>query len=195
MEHNATINSKDRNKHNVMYDALSYGNEEIIDYLLTFKELELNNLDIDNNSIFQHKYIQMNAEIGMKLIERGADPTIINNNGSSFLYDCAKKGIKNYHILLFAIEKGFNINAKIRRQWNEKLEAIKEGGPIDWQLAEAFASTGTVWGSSFRHLEIQAEASGFSAALNSGKSSSGFTTKMITVNGADGGRISRAISG
>lgn len=113
LEHNANINSKDRNKHNVMYDALSYGNEEVIDYLLTFKELELNNLDIDKNSIFQHKYIQMNNEIGMKLIASGADPTIINSNGSSFLYDCSKKGMENYHILLLAIEKGFNISEKI----------------------------------------------------------------------------------
>ncbi len=126
LEYKADINSTDRKKRNVMYDALSYGNKEVINYLLTFKELELNHLDTDNNSIFQHKYIKMNNEIGMMLIENGANPTIINNNGSSFLYDCAIKGMENYNILICAIEQGFDINAKIANKNSITIGIVNE---------------------------------------------------------------------
>jgi len=57
------------------------------------------------------------------------------------LHDAA---IQDLGAKILSAPGNFNVNAKIRRQWNEKLEAIKSGGPIDWHLAEAFAFAGCV---------------------------------------------------
>lgn len=74
---------------------------------------------------------------------------ITQNASDDSLFRQVKTGLNDATIQdlgkkIFSAPSAFNVHPKIRRQWNEKLEAIKEGGPIDWQLAEAFAFAGSL---------------------------------------------------
>jgi len=113
LEHNASINSKDIQNRNVLYDAISYGHKDFIKYLLEFNELELNNIDTDKNTIFTHSTIQRDDNIATMLIEKGANPTILNKDGNSFLSQCALRGTKAIPIIKTSIKHGFDINCKL----------------------------------------------------------------------------------
>ncbi|HCU06844.1 MAG TPA: 2-oxoglutarate dehydrogenase E1 component [Holosporales bacterium] len=72
---------------------------------------------------------------------------ITQNSSDESMFKQVKTGlndttIQNLGKKIFSGPSDFHVHPKIRRQWNEKLEALKEGGPIDWQLAEAFAFAG-----------------------------------------------------
>ncbi len=114
IEHGADINIVNNQNRNVLYDALSYNNEDFLDFLLQFDKLELNNIAIDQSSVFNHKSVRENPNLAMKLIAKGADPTMVDKHGRSFLYECALNGIEGLQIINFAVQKGFNINAQLR---------------------------------------------------------------------------------
>lgn len=114
IEHGADINSKDNKNRNVLYDAMSYNNEKFIDYILSFGNLELNNIDTSKDSILNHNSIKNNNSMASKLIDKGANPTLLDRSGKSFLCRCALNGIDGLHLIHQAIEKGFDINSKIK---------------------------------------------------------------------------------
>jgi ankyrin repeat protein len=110
----ADINSKDNHHRNVIFDALSFGDENFISYLLELKDpsIDLNNLDDDLNTIMHHKEVENNETIAKKLIEAGADVTIQNAKGETFLTNLAKKGDKAKELLELALQNGADVNAK-----------------------------------------------------------------------------------
>lgn len=113
LENGADINSKNNQNRNVIYDAVSYGNLEFIEYLLSFDNLELNNIDTSKDTILNHKTVKRNDNIAIMLIENGADPTIINSDGKTYLSNCALIGIDSLDIINTIIKCGFDINSKI----------------------------------------------------------------------------------
>lgn len=113
LENGADINSKNNQNRNVIYDAVSYGNLEFIEYLLSFDSLELNNIDTSKDTILNHKTVKRNDNIAIMLIENGADPTIINSDGKTYLSNCALIGIDSLDIINTIIKCGFDINSKI----------------------------------------------------------------------------------
>ena len=124
LNYGADVNAKDNKNRNVLYDALSYGNEEFIDYLLTFEELNLNCVDSEQNSIMHHNFVKENEEIAIKLIEHGADPTIKNKNGNTFLCDSALKGMDGFNVVETAIKKGCNINSRVADENSILIELV-----------------------------------------------------------------------
>ena len=124
LEHGADINSKDNKNRNVMYDALSYGNEEFIDYLLNFKELDLNNIDVDDNTIMHHKMVKNNDKLAMKLIENGAKTTIKDKNGDTFLCYTALRGMEGIEVVDAALKKGCDVNSRVADENSILMELI-----------------------------------------------------------------------
>ncbi len=110
----ADINSKDKHHRNVIFDALSYGDENFINFLLELKDpkIDLNNLDDELNTIMHHKQVADNDEIAKKLIEAGADVTIQNIKGETFLTNLAKRGDKAKELIELALKKGANANVR-----------------------------------------------------------------------------------
>ena len=113
IENGADINSKDNNGRNIIFDALSYGDENFISYLLSFKDLELNNIDVNGNSIMHHPQVKAHDNLAIMLIKAGADTTIQNRLGHTYLCDTALRGIEADHIVKLAINYGADINSKV----------------------------------------------------------------------------------
>ena len=113
VEYGANINSLDKHNRNVIYDALSYGDENFILWLLSLEQdIELNNKDSNLNTVLHHPEAMKNDAIAAKLIERGADPTIKNAKGESFLCKTALRGAEATKLIDIAIEYGADINSK-----------------------------------------------------------------------------------
>ena len=113
VEHGADINSKDLRNRNVIFDALSYGNDTFINYLLEHKHLELNNVDTNSDSIMHHPQVIKDDERAKKLIQNGADPTIKDKDGETFLCNTALRGMEAYHIIDTALQEGVDINSRV----------------------------------------------------------------------------------
>ncbi|MEA3352998.1 MAG: ankyrin repeat domain-containing protein [Campylobacterota bacterium] len=124
LEHGANINSKDNKGRHVLYDALSYGNIEFIDYLLTFKNLDLNNVDIEQNTILHHNFVKENDDLAIKFMQHGANPNIKDKEGNTYLSITALKGIESFYIIEEAIKLGFNISARVADENTILIEVI-----------------------------------------------------------------------
>jgi len=107
------VNINDKNNRNVIFDAISYGDETIINTILS-TDINLNQKDIDGETILHKKEALQNDELCIKLIEKGANPTICDNEGKNLLFHIATRGIEGGRLLDVAIEHGCNINAKVR---------------------------------------------------------------------------------
>ena len=115
IEYGADINSTDKQHKNVIFDALAYGDENFILYLLSIEEpekIELNNQDRDLNTVMHHKEILTNDKLAQLFIEHGADPTIKNAKGESFLCKTALKGKKAAKLIDVALAHGADINMR-----------------------------------------------------------------------------------
>jgi len=113
INYGANVNSQDKHHRNVIFDALSYGDENFIIYLLTLEEpkIHLNNVDDNLNTIMHHSEVENNDEIALKLIDAGADVTIPNAKGETFLCKAALRGMDAEGLVKLALKKGANINA------------------------------------------------------------------------------------
>lgn len=107
----ANTNNIDNKNRNILYDALSYGDQGFIQYLLNLENLELNLLDEDGNSIMHHVEVIKDDDVAKKLLIAGADPTIKNANGESFLLTTALRGESGEGLIDIALENGANVNS------------------------------------------------------------------------------------
>ena len=124
IKYGADINIKDDNNRNVLFDAISFGDKKFIEYLLGFENLELNDIDIDQNSIMHHPQVIKDDEKAIKLIEAGADTTLQNKNGEIYLCNAALRGIEAKHIVDKALENGADINARVTENRTILMELI-----------------------------------------------------------------------
>lgn len=112
IDFNIDVNIKDSQNRNVIFDSVNYGDPQIIDTVLEQKQLELNNIDINGKTVLHQKIVLDNDDIALKLLEKGADPTICDKNGMNYLTYTALKGIAGKEMLNKAITLGCNLNAK-----------------------------------------------------------------------------------
>jgi len=111
IKHGANINTLDSKGKHILYDALSYGDPVFFRYLLANKNIELNHIDEDGNTLMQHPQIEQNDILAKDLLGAGADPTILNAKGESYLYKTALRGEEAFDIIDLALEQGANVNA------------------------------------------------------------------------------------
>jgi ankyrin repeat protein len=130
IDYGADVNHKDNRNRNVIFDALAFGNEDFINYLLEINGIELNNIDLDQNSVMNHHEVINNDNIARKLIEKGADTTIKDKNGNTYLCRSALKGIEAYDIVAFALEHGADINSRVLNENTILMELISSYSKI-----------------------------------------------------------------
>ena len=107
----ANINTLDNKGKHIVYDALSYGDPVFVRHLLTYDGIELNDIDKDGNTLMQHPQIEQDDTLAKDLLIAGADPTILNSKGESYLYKTALRGSVADDIIEIALSHGANVNA------------------------------------------------------------------------------------
>jgi len=118
------INITDKNNRNVIFDAISYGDEKMITNLLETKRIDLNLVDMSGETILHKKEVLSNDELCIKLLKKGADATICDNDGKNLLYHSAIKGMEGSKLLAVALEQGCNINTSVKNNNTILMEAL-----------------------------------------------------------------------
>ncbi len=114
MRYSANINIVDKHNRNILFDAISYGDDKLISKLLSTGELNINTIDSDGDTLLHKTEVLTNDNLAKKLLHYGADPTINDKDGQNFLFHTALRGEEGMELLDLAIEKGCNINGRIR---------------------------------------------------------------------------------
>lgn len=118
------VNSVDKNNRNVVFDAVSYGDETMIETMINTEGINLNLVDNTGETILHKKEALENEDLCIKLIEKGADPTVCDKEGKNLLYHTAIKGMDGSRLLDVAIEYGCNINATVRNNNSILMETM-----------------------------------------------------------------------
>jgi len=124
IEYDADINSTDKNGRNVIFDALSYGSNSFLEYLISLDNIELNNIDINQNSIMHHSEVIKDDSKALMLIEAGANVTLQNKEGETYLCNTALRGMDGYLLLDTALKHGANINSRVANENSILMELI-----------------------------------------------------------------------
>ena len=112
IESGANLNNIDNRKRHVLYDALSYGDKDFLEYLLSKKGLELNEIDEDGNTLMQHPQVEQDDNLAKDVLIAGCNPTLLNAKGESYLYKTALRGKEAENIIHTALECDADVNVK-----------------------------------------------------------------------------------
>ena len=107
----ANINTLDNKGKHILYDALSYGDHSFVRHLLTYKNIELNDIDKEGNTLMQHPQIEQDDNLAKDLIIAGSNPSIRNVKGESYLYKTALRGSEANDIIDLCLLYGADVNA------------------------------------------------------------------------------------
>jgi ankyrin repeat protein len=136
IENGVDINIKDYNGRNVIFDALSFGDKKFIQYLLSFEHLELNNVDKNQNSIMHHPQALQDDDNALNLIRAGADATLKDKEGQTFLCSSALRGMEAKDIVDAALEAGNDINSKVKNNNSILMELVAASANISEKESE-----------------------------------------------------------
>ena len=114
IKHSADINVLDKNNRNILFDAIAYGEDKLISKILATGELNINTVDSEGHTILHKHEVLSDDSLAKKLLYHGADPTIIDKDGKNFLFHTALRGEDGEELLDIAVEKGCNINGRVR---------------------------------------------------------------------------------
>jgi len=112
IENGANLNNIDKRGRHVLYDALSYGDKDFLDYLLSKKGLKLSDIDEDGNTLMQHPQVEQDDRLAKEVLLAGCNPTLLNSKGESFFYKTVLRGEEANFIVNTALECGADVNVK-----------------------------------------------------------------------------------
>ena len=95
---------------NLIFDAVSNGNIDIIRKVCSLKEVNINQVNDERITVLHKEIVIKNIDLALLLIDFGANPTILDKNGKSFLFYALEKGIKNIAVFEKAFHLGYNLN-------------------------------------------------------------------------------------
>ncbi len=121
----SNINHIDAKGRNIIFDAVIDNNEQIIDIILTVDNLNLNILDGEGQTILHLKQVFANDELAKKLIQHGANPTILGNEEKSYLLHVVLDNIGTEDIVTVAVESGFDLNTPLKDNNSILMEITK----------------------------------------------------------------------
>ena len=118
------LDNCDIHGNNLIFDAVANGNIEIIKKVGSLKELNINQVNRDGNTILHKDLVTGNNELALLLMELGANPTITDKDGKNFLFYAISKGIKNIDLIEKALELDCNINSRSNKNKTLLMESI-----------------------------------------------------------------------
>lgn len=112
LNNGADINSVDNYGRIVLYDALAYGDQGFLRYLLSLDKLNINHIDDEGNTLMQYPEVHKNDSIAKDILAAGIDPTIQKENEESFFYKTMIREDKDAEdVIELALANGANVNA------------------------------------------------------------------------------------
>ena len=117
-----SISNCDIHGNNLIFDALANGSIEIIKKIAAIDKININQINEDGNTILHKESVLKNTKLSILLMELGANPTILDKYGKSFLFYSIAKGIDSLEIIEKAIKLNYNIN--IKNAQNKTLKCI-----------------------------------------------------------------------
>ena len=124
IEVSKALGNCDIHGNNLIFDAVANGNIDIIKKVGALKEVNINQVNNDGNTILHKEIVLKNNNLALLLMDLGADPTILDKNGKNFLFYAISKGIKNISILEKAVDLGCNINSRSSENKTLLMESI-----------------------------------------------------------------------
>lgn len=118
------INNCDIYGNNIIFDAVANGSSELLKKIASIKGVNINQVNKENKTILQKEAVLINTKLAIILMDLGADPTIIDQNGKNFLFYAVSQGIKSAEIIDEAITLGCNINARSKFNTTILIESL-----------------------------------------------------------------------
>ncbi|MBD3831125.1 MAG: ankyrin repeat domain-containing protein, partial [Arcobacter sp.] len=124
IEVTTNLGNCDVHGNNLIFDAIANGNLEIIKRVASLKEVNLNQINEEGNTILHKEIVLKNNSLALLLMDLGADPTILDKNGKNFLFYAITKGIENISIIEKAVSLGCNINSRSSQNTTLLMESV-----------------------------------------------------------------------
>ena len=118
------LNNCDIDGNNVIFDAVANGNIDIIKSIASKKNINLNHINNNGDTVLQKEVVLKNNDMALLLIELGVDPTILDGSGKSFLFYAISKGFKNIELIEKAVKLRYDINKKNSENKTLLMESI-----------------------------------------------------------------------
>jgi len=113
LKKNIDINHTDNHNRNVAFDAINSGKIKLIDKIILQEDIDLNIVDSFGKTILHNQNVLDDDNLAVKLLKNGANPTICDKNGRSFLEIAALRGEEGEELLDAAIRYGSDIDTKV----------------------------------------------------------------------------------
>ena len=119
-----SLSNCDIHGNNLIFDAVANGNIEIIKKIGSIDKININQVNNHGNTILHKESVLKNNDLSILLMELGANPTILDKSGKSFLFYAISKGIDSLDIIEKAIRLNYNINTKNSKNETLLMESI-----------------------------------------------------------------------
>jgi ankyrin repeat protein len=120
----SSLSNCDIHGNNLIFDAVANGNIDIIKKIGSIDKININQINEDGNTILHKESVIKNTDLSILLMELGANPTILDKKGKSFLFYSISKGIDSLQIIEKAISLKYNINLKSAEKTTLLMESI-----------------------------------------------------------------------
>jgi len=124
IEVTSALGNCDIHGNNLIFDAVANGNLEIIKKVGSLKQVNINQINENGNTILHKEIVLKNNNLALMLLDLGANPTVLDRNGKNFLFYAISKGIENLIIIEKAVSLGCNINSKSSQNTTLLMESI-----------------------------------------------------------------------
>ena len=112
LEVTSNISNCDIHGNNLIFDAIANGNFELIKKIASIDKIDINQVNEDGHTVLHKESVLRNTLLAIALMEAGANPTILDKNGNSFLFLVLSKGLESLEIIEKAVRLKYDINTK-----------------------------------------------------------------------------------
>ncbi len=124
LEVTSNISNCDIHGNNLIFDAIANGNFELIKKIASIDKIDINQVNEDGHTVLHKESVLRNTPLAIALMEAGANPTILDKNGNSFLFLVLSKGLESLEIIEKAVRLKYDINTKNSQNKTLLMECI-----------------------------------------------------------------------
>ena len=109
---------------NLIFDAVASGDIDIIKKVASIKEINLNQINIDGDTVLHKEKVLANRDLALLLINLGVNPTILDKNGNNILFHSISKGYDDFILIERSVQLGYDINFRNGSNKTLLMEAV-----------------------------------------------------------------------